>query len=247
MENNELLKRADELSARARRGRLAATGFLSPAERYELEQWSRGQRNCRLVFSGGRPECERSIAFFLPDYMEEDELDLDEHIRVIKLRPHFGSPGHRDYMGAILGMGIDRRWLGDIWIMDDCAWVFCLPSVRDHLLGLDKAGRVSLSAEAAELSELPPLQRRLREESFTVMSMRLDAVLAGLFRLSRSEAARQIAAGNVSLNYAQCLKADREVKEGDVISLKGCGKAEISGTGGSSRKGRLFVYGNIYL
>ena len=79
-----------------------------------------------------------------------------------------------------------------------------------------------------------------------MMSLRLDAVAAGLFHLSRTEAAKQIAAGNLSLNYAQCLKADCTVKEGDIISLKGRGKGKISGTGGTSRKGRLFVYGEIY-
>ena len=66
------------------------------------------------------------------------------------------------------------------------------------------------------------------------------------YDISRTEAAKQIAAGNLSLNYAQCLKTDCTVKEGDIISLKGRGKGKISGTGGTSRKGRLFVYGEIY-
>ena len=78
------------------------------------------------------------------------------------------------------------------------------------------------------------------------MSMRLDAVTAGMFDLSRSEAARQIALGNVSLNYSQSFKTDSGVKERDIISLRGAGKGCVSGTGGTSRKGRLFVYAEIY-
>ena len=79
-----------------------------------------------------------------------------------------------------------------------------------------------------------------------MMSLRLDAVVAGMFRLPRTEAARQIAAGAVSLNYQECLKTDQTVREGDVLSLRGAGKGTVTGTGGTSRKGRLFVYAEIY-
>ena len=67
-----------------------------------------------------------------------------------------------------------------------------------------------------------------------------------MFHLSRTESAKQISAGNVSLNYEQCLRADCRIKEGDVISLRGGGKGSVTGTGGTSRKGRLFVYADIY-
>ena len=82
--------------------------------------------------------------------------------------------------------------------------------------------------------------------NFTVMSLRLDAVCSGMFRISRTEASRQINAGNVSLNYSQCLKTDANVKEGDIISLKGSGKGKLKELGGNSRKGRLFVNCEVY-
>ena len=78
------------------------------------------------------------------------------------------------------------------------------------------------------------------------MSMRLDAIAAGMFHLSRTEAARQIEAGALSLNYEECLKTDKSVQEGDILSLRGAGKGKILGTGGTSRKGRLFVYAEVY-
>ena len=66
MENNELLKRAEDLCARCERtASLTSTGFLTPAERYALENWAKHRADCNLVFSGGRPECERTVAFFL--------------------------------------------------------------------------------------------------------------------------------------------------------------------------------------
>ena len=78
------------------------------------------------------------------------------------------------------------------------------------------------------------------------MSMRLDAVTAAMFNISRSEAARQISQGNVSYNYQEMLKTDCTVSVGDIISLRGAGKGKISGTGVKSKKDRLFVYAQIY-
>ena len=246
MENNELLKRARDLAERCERsGTVCATGFLSPAEQYEIQS-KLGFIPCGLVFHGGGENCERAAAFFLPDYMTEEMLDVSEYICAMKLKAYFGQPGHRDYMGALLGMGIGREWLGDIQVEGDTAYVFCMKSVLRHLLSIEKAGRYTVKASQVPLEEVPARKVETESLSFSVMSPRLDAVAAGLFHLSRTEAAKQIAAGNVSLNYGQCLKADCIVKEGDILSLKGKGKGSISGMGGTSRKGRLFVYGEIY-
>lgn len=246
MENSELLKRARDLAERCERsGTVCVSGFLSPAEQHEL-QTRLGYIPCGLVFHGGGENCERAAAFFLPDYMTEDMLDLSEYLCAMKLKAYFGQPGHRDYMGALLGMGIGREWLGDIQVEGDTAYVFCMKSVLRHLLSIEKAGRYTVKASQVPLEEVPARKVETESLSFSVMSPRLDAVAAGLFHLSRTEAAKQIAAGNVSLNYGQCLKADCIVKEGDILSLKGKGKGSISGMGGTSRKGRLFVYGEIY-
>ncbi len=241
-----MIRRAEDLSARCERsGTVTHTGFLSPAERYQLENWAR-QQGCRVLFSGGGPDCERTAAFFLPDWLEEDAFDPAEYLCTMKLSAYFGEPGHRDYMGAVLGMGIGREWLGDIQVQGDTAYLFCMPSVLRHLLSIEKVGRISVKAEEVELSSVPAPKRERKELSFSVMSLRLDAIVAGMFHLSRTEAARQIEAGAVSLNYEECLKCDHSVKEGDILSLRGAGKGKVNGTGGTSRKGRLFVYAEIY-
>ena len=246
MENHELLKRAEDLCSRAERsGCVTHTGFLTPAERYQLENWAK-HSGCRLLFHGGGEDSERTAAFFLPDWLEEVAFDPAEYLSAMKLTAYFGTPAHRDYMGAVLGMGIGREWLGDIQVQGDTAYLFCMPSVLRHLLSLEKVGRVSVKAEELPLSEVPAPKRERKELSFSVMSLRLDAIVAGLFHLSRTEAARQIEAGAVSLNYEECLKTDHTVKEGDILSLRGAGKGKVTGTGGTSRKGRLFVYAEIY-
>ena len=246
MENSELIKRAEDLSARCRRsGRLTQTNFLTPAERYQLESWAK-RSGCGVIFSGGQEGCERTAAFFLPDWMEPDGFDVSEYIRAIRVTAYFGTPGHRDYMGAVLGMGVGREWIGDIRVDGDDAYIFCLPGVERHLVTIDKVGRCGVKAVAVELSEVPEPVRQVKNVSFSVMSMRLDAVVGGMFDLSRTEAAKQIAYGNVSVNYSVSEKPDLAVKPGDVVSLRGAGKGTVTGTGGTSRKGRLFVYAEIY-
>ncbi len=248
MENSELLRRAEDLLRRCEKnGVLTATNFLTPAERFRLERWAKTQPGCRMVFSGGHPDCERTVGFFLPDYLEEEWLPLDEHIRAFELSAPFGSPGHRDYLGALLGMGIGRERLGDIWVKENTAVIFCLPGVEKHLLSIDKVGHDTVRARSVSLGEVMPPERKVKQKSFSVQSLRLDAVVGGLFDLSRTEAARQVEAGTVSLNYEICDRCDAPVHEGDILSLRGKGKGRITGLGGTSRKGRQFVNGEIYL
>jgi len=247
MDYTELIKRAEDLRERCERtGSVTMTLFLSPAERYRLENWAKYRTDCTLLFHGGQADCERSVGFFLPDYMEPEDFDAADYIRAIRITAPFGNPGHRDYMGAVLGMGVGREWIGDIRAEGEQAVLFCLPSVLRHLLSIDKVGRWGAKAEEIALGDVPAPQRQVQEKSFSVQSLRLDAAVGGLFNLSRTEAARQISAGNVRVNYEEVLKTDRPVHEGDVISLHGAGKGKITGTGGSSRKGRLFVYAERY-
>ena len=246
MDNAEILKRAGDLARRAeQRGTVTNTGFLTPAERYAAEH-DPALRASPMLFHGGYTDAERTIAFFLPDWMEPETLDVSEHIRAIQLTAHFGEPGHRDYMGAILGMGVGREWVGDILVDGPQAIVLCQPSLLRHLLSIEKVGRFGVKAQEIALEEIPVREKRTEERRFTVMSPRLDAVAAGLFHLSRAETARQIALGVVSLNYTECLKPDAPVKEGDVLSLRGAGKGRIAEIGGSSRKGRMFVTAELY-
>ena len=107
MDNSEFFKRIDDLADRAqRRGVLTKTGFLTPAEGYALRQYHPGSD---LVLFGGQEGCERQVAFFLPEYMGPEAFDPAEHICAVRIEAHFGTPGHRDYLGAALGLGIRRE------------------------------------------------------------------------------------------------------------------------------------------
>ena len=247
MENDELLRRAEDLAERCERtASLTQTAFLTPAEQYALEKWAKG-RDVKMLFFGGHTDCERKAAFFLPFYMDGDGFDGAEYVCAMQIKAFFGEPGHRDYMGALLGLGIVRDRLGDIWVNGDTATVFCASSVERYLLdSLDKVGRYGVKTKKITLSDAEAPERKTKHVTFSVKSARFDAVVAGMFNLSRTAAAEKINAGDASLNYAQCFKLDAAVSEGDIISLRGFGKGTLGAEGGQSRKGRTFLSAEIY-
>lgn len=249
MAASEFIKRIGDLADRSeRQSVVTSTGFLTPAEQYELRPWAAQHPESTLLLNGGQEGCERQCAFFLPFWLAPEDFDPAEYIRAMRIEAHFGEPTHRDYMGAALGLGIQREWLGDFRIVGATAYVFCLPSVEKLLLDeLSKVGRVGVKTFSCALTDVPVPERKVKQLSFTVKSPRLDAVVGSMFGLSRTAAADYIRLGAASLNYVVCDKADAAVSEGDVISLRGHGKGTITAFGGRSRKDRLFLKAEIYM
>ena len=247
-QRQSLLRRAEDLADRCdRTGTVTSTGFLTPAEQYELQRWADGRADIKLRMDGGRDWCERKAAFFLPFWMEAEDFSAAEYLRVLHIRAFFGEPSHRDYLGAALGLGIQLEWLGDIQIGEKEAWMFCLPSVERLLTEeFTKAGHTTIKVLPCLMEEVPEPERKVRRVSFTVKSPRLDAVASSMFGLSRTAAAELIRLGGASLNYSVCERVDAAVKEGDVISLRGKGKGVLTAFGGKSRKDRLFAEAEIY-
>lgn len=246
MENQEFIKRITDLADRCERtGSVTYTGFLTPAEQYALKPLHI-PAEVTLHLAGGGEGCERQIAFFLPWYLPAEDFHAAEYIRCVKITAYFGEPGHRDYMGAALGLGIKREWIGDIRVMGAECYIFCLPSVEPLLLEeLDKVGRYGVKSSSLPLSDVPAPEKKVKTVTFTVKSLRLDAVTGAMFGLSRTAAADLIRMGAASLNYTECDKVDAPVKEGDVISLRGHGKGTLAVQGGKSRKDRIFLTAEI--
>jgi len=236
-------KRIEELYSRCEsRCILTHSGFLTPADSFDI----RAKYKSALFFGGGE-NCDRLMAFFLPEYMPEDELDVSEYISAVRIETKFAAPSHRDFMGSILGLGITRESVGDISVCGDTAYAFMLPQTADYIaMNLQRVGRVGAKTEKIPLSDVPPRIIKKESISFSVMSMRLDAICANMFNLSRTTGAKAVNEGIVSVNYRECLKPDRDISVGDIISVKGHGKGIVTGIGGQSRRGRTFIEADIY-
>lgn len=238
---HELQRHLMDLAGRCiKLGSPTVSVFLSPAEQAETSML-RLPQGCELQFYGGDAQCERRLAVFFPDYYPAEDINTDRMLAALSIRTG-GEVTHRDILGAVLATGLKRNAIGDIRVFGNRSFLFVLPQVVMVLkLELQKVAKYHAAVEAVPLSLVPELKLSEREISATVMSLRLDAVTAALFSLSRTKAAEQIRAGNVSLNYVACLHCDAELQEGAMISLRGHGKGVLFEIGGNSRKGRTFI------
>lgn len=153
---------------------------------------------------------------------------------------------HRDYLGALLSLGIKRECLGDILPAEQGACVFVLERVASLVCGeLVRVGRFDVCARAVQPEELPQQEAR-PVQTASVASLRLDAVLAAMLRCSRADAAGLIRGGMVEVNHIPVHSAHYEVYENDHFSIRGHGKYRLCGIGAQSRKGRTFVSYLVY-
>lgn len=231
----QVMRRLDELAARtARTGIPAFTAFLSPAEA-QWAQTSANRQRVNLSLQGGYEDAERCIGCFW-----DDEAPEDFPLEALELKwPHQSAPGHRDVLGSAMGLGIKRSCMGDIVLNDDTGYLFAERQMAQHIAqSLLSAGRIKLQVRL--LDEWPQLEPPVGEEVHdTVHSMRLDAVVAAGFNLSRGDAADLIAAGHAKLRHLPTERTDARVQEGDVISVRGHGRLVVEEIGAPTKKGRL--------
>lgn len=239
-----LLRVCDKLERAMQREMPASTAFLSPHEQALVMQLL---PNCR--FFGGTRLAERKIAFYLPEYLTQEDFFSDGPICCIRASFYEeNSLSHRDILGALMGTGIRRDAVGDICLHEKFCDFFVLSELQRYLLdNLTSAGRHHLKPEQIPLDAAVKLPQKMKEIRITVSSLRLDDVISAAFHLSRSHTVDAIRAGKAERNSLICLKPDRIVEENDELSLRGCGKLKILSMNGETRKGRIALTVGIYL
>lgn len=231
----------DKYSQMERRSIPTATEFLSPREQALAEALLRtaGVRS-GYGFDGGYEGAERKILVFQPEWAEGEMGEL------AFLRASFhgadSTLSHRDILGSLMGLGIARERVGDILVSDRSADIVASPGLREFFLReWEQAGRVKLTVEEIDREALLVPAVQVKTVRDTVSSLRLDAVVGSAFSLSRGRAAELIEAGKVNLDHMPCLKPDRQVAEGSVVTARGFGKAKLATVGGLTKKGRTSI------
>ena len=243
----------DKLSLASDRGVPACTQFLSPGEQASVTDLLNAWGHPRHLFFGGFEDAERRVCAFLPDWQEEEDFLLADDMPVCAVETHFpggGSLTHRDILGSLMGLGITREKLGDILLPGDgrCQVVVLEEAVSILSSQWESAGRCKCrEVRQIPLSALSPKPPQIKTIRDTVASPRLDAVLSSAFSLSRSKAAAYISAGKVAVNHRECLKSDKAVEEGDVLTCRGLGKCVVKEVPGQSRKGRTMLVLERYI
>ncbi len=230
---------------------VTATGLLDSHEQALARQVMMHAADVRTFLWGGYEGAERRMLVCVPSEIPmTNEEASDGLLAVLRVtRPAISRElSHRDYLGSILGLGIDRSVSGDILVRDDGADVIIIPEIADFLLEeLVQVGRTHVSRELKPISELIIPEVRTQTIRDTVPSARLDSVIASAFKLSRSKASEAIRGGIVSVDHIECLKPDARVEEGAILVLKGKGKARLKEIGGESKKGRIWVIIEKYI
>lgn len=224
------------------------THFLSPEEQRLVRSLLNTVGGGEPVFWGGYEEAQRKICVFLPDWMTFEDWE-EQPVTAIRASWYAGdSLTHRDLLGALMGQGIKREMVGDLLVDQESCDILTLTEMSPYLLqNLTSAGRAKLSLSPVSLGALHIPVQEVKRIHDTVATLRLDAVAAAGFSVSRAKMADYIRAGRVSLNWAETDKTDAPVKAGDVISCRGLGRCKLAETGALSRKGRINIELERYL
>ena len=245
MEDQKILKgRLTDLAKKAYQQNIYTySNFLSMAELALLEDIKDTFSYISYACFGGNEICERQIVGFGSE--EEFGYSGTFPITVLRITPlleKFSDDlNHRDFLGALMHLGIERDQIGDILVKGKTAYVFCLESMADYICQeLTKVKHTNVKCEVIE-PDIPALRPTLIEEHFPVTSLRLDGILSSLLKCSRKEALELFVDKRVTLNGTVTGRNSIVLKKGDVFSVRGHGKFIFSEVGGSTRKGKIYV------
>lgn len=248
-ESDRLFKnRILELARRSfSRGCYVYSEFLTLAEQDMLCGMNFDSTCTPFYLKGGFGTAERKLACFgderLCGYIEEPPIAC---ILIEPVSHKFAYElSHRDYLGSLMALGLRRSVLGDIVLRENSAYLFCLKSVSSIIV--EQLDRVKNTAVICTITEAPEIVNELPELSYTnVASERLDAIVAAVYRLSRSESQELIIQGRVYVDSRLTENVSFSPGHGSFISVRGFGRFIYEGVKKETRKGRLKVAVRVY-
>lgn len=250
-QDTELLKkRFIELARKAdNSGYFTFTDFLGLAEQSAFSEIKKELRGIKHKAFGGAAGAERVVIRF----GSEDDLgySMPYPISIIKVEPasqKFAEKlTHRDFLGAILNLGIERDTLGDIVIIDNVGYIFALDDIANYIAdSLIRIRRTDVNATI--VADLPEGELyRTERKTIQISSERLDAVVAKVFSLSRDDAQSLFKKRLVYANGKEIDSSSYTPKENEKISVRGHGRFIYIGTQSLSKKGKLNVAIDLYI
>ena len=258
-ETTILFARLDDLCGAAMQGQLASTSFLSPCELHFSQKYLASRIGTSgFVSWGGYEDAERRRIFILPDYIAAPieystlvEYGFDDSFAFVEVKGSgYKSLSHRDFLGSVLGLGLERSVIGDILVFDETkprAIIICDNAVADFISeALLKVGSDNVKTSLVSADFKIP-EKKLLHISDTVASERLDGVIAALLSISRERAKQVVLDGAVELDYERCERPDKVVPSSCLITVRGHGKFRINSLNDKTKKGRLRLDADKYV
>lgn len=245
MNEDDLLKRKvmDTANKAFNHSIYTYTNFLSISELAVINNFKKELSFIDYDVFGGNPVCERQlIRFGSPALYGYDAGYPISTIKISPLSVKFAEKlEHRDYLGALMNLGIERELLGDIIIKDYDAYVFCISHIADYICSnLDTIKHTHMSCVICD-ETIEALKPELEDVRIIAASQRIDAIVASLTKLSRNNANELFNAKKIFLNGASMQNKSQQLKNGDILVIRGNGKYIYEGDESETRKGRIYV------
>jgi len=243
-----VVKLADAAEAVLRSQKFRLSGFLDPFGQEIAETVAANYDNLRVDFDGGYQGAERVRAMFVHTDFPGTPAGFDLGCVEARWNGQFARLSHRDVLGALMSLGVERDRIGDLLVTNDRVKIVCEAALVDYFVqNLTRIGAVGVDVQPAALTTIAPKEERCKEIRATVASLRVDAIAAQGFGCSRSRAASDIAADKLKINWQPVKNASQNVKAGDMLSLRGRGRLEVAEVRGQTKKGRTVVVLKRYL
>ncbi|MGN0402532.1 MAG: YlmH/Sll1252 family protein [Acetatifactor sp.] len=224
------------------------TGFLGLSEQDIFWQEESGLRYAGFTLYGGFESADRVMVRF--GNVEELGYEVPFPIVCIHIAPvlqKFADDlSHRDFLGALMNLGIERSTIGDIKVGEKQAYLFCQDSMAGYICeNLSQVRHTHVRCSIVERYEIPE-EEKPEPVTIQVQSLRADAVLAKVYQLSRERSLELFRAGKVYVNGRLCENNSRILKPEDTVNARGFGKFVLSGGVRETRKGKLAVTASVY-
>ncbi|WP_245701193.1 RNA-binding protein [Shouchella lonarensis] len=218
------------------------TDFLNRREQEIMKTIIGKDEAVDLCFFGGSAQCERKRAVLRPSYLKDEQCTWSISILGASFSSKFVNIAHRDVLGALMQVGLERRKFGDIFVADNQCMFACVSEVEGYVRSvLTRIAQVNVELSPLPLSAFigPPVQ--WDERHVTVSSLRIDTMVAVIYSLSRAKAVTAIGKGLVKVNDCPIEKANVHLYVGDEISVRGLGRAKFLQAHGLTKKDRVRV------
>lgn len=219
---------------------IQSTDFMDPYERKLAQSILNRFTEISYREMGGLIEAERKIILIYPDYLQWDNMDLP--IVSLKIEGLVDKLSHRDFLGGILNLGINREKIGDILIHEGYANIVVKSEIGNFILmNLERIGKEIVKVRQIPLEELEQGKIEYKDILATLSSLRLDVLISGALNLSRKDSQRLVETRRVKVNWEPMERVSKDVEEGDIVSVKGYGRFTLNSIKGFSKKGKIRV------
>lgn len=243
---NKMFKVIDKANSCIKNYDVKQTEFLNPYEVKNAIAILNSDSDIKYTVDGGYENSERSSIFIYPYYMEYEQIDNTLRFIQIEGNFKFKSISHKDYLGALMNLGIKRETIGDIIIHENFCQVVVSNEICDFIImNLTKVSRNNVSVKEILKADIIENSQTYKEVAFTVSSDRLDCIISGLYNISRQDSAKYISGERVYVNYEKVTSTSKEIKDQSLISVRGKGRAIVVKIGEITKKGRVKVQAKL--